>query len=148
MPTTVDLHALESVAALLAEARALYADALPFVHQSDAREALCGVIAVREALHLRLRDLMGDLGARAPAPGAIDAASLIIHRALAQGDLGAALREIDAWDARLRDGVHRHAFTPGLSADVEANLLFTRRILDVAPAALGAHAQTRDSAAA
>lgn len=140
MPTELDSHLLEGVAVLLRDACTLYQNALPHIHDEAVRDEICGLIAVRRALQLRLQDLMEELRMEAPAvhgaPGAVDVQSMVLHRHLAQGDLAAALREIDAWDAIMRGHVRRHTLRPGLSEAVADNLTFCLGILEVAPAAL------------
>lgn len=143
MPTDIDSQLLDGVAVLLGDACTLYQGALPYIHDDAVRDEICGLIAVRRALQLRLQDLRQELKMRAPpaqsASGAVDVQSLVLDRYLAQGDLAGALREIDAWDAVMRSQVRRHALRPGLSEIAADNLVFCLHILDVAPSALAPH---------
>jgi hypothetical protein len=136
MPTTLDRDSLDGVAALLSEAHDLYAAVLPHLHRQPVRDALCGVMAVRHAMALRLYDLMRDL-ALSPRPPTrcsdADVAALQVHRFIAQGDEAGALNALESWDLRLRSAVQNVAATPGLHAVAAANLNFIARILEAAP---------------
>lgn len=146
MPTSSDAQSLRGVAALLIEARTLYQALLAHIDDEADRAALRGLISLRRALSERLGDLLERHGwaAAHAAPGAVDAASLVIHRQVAEGDLAGALREVDVWDARLRDAVRRHAALANLSRLTADNLAFVLHILDGAPASFAKDVRPSD----
>lgn len=137
MPHTADITTLEEVAALIWEAHDLYEGVLAHLRDDTQRDALCGVIAVRGALHMRLQDQMTGFGhvcARRAPDVQGDARCIGIYRQLSQGDHDGALAQVAAWDAGLRDRIAARIEDPRLTSEAVDNLRFTIQILDAAPA--------------